>query len=260
MFRRLFALVVLIALVGLGAALWWRGGVPGGDVPEVIENVAVTGAVEVALRLNRRLRPYPIEVEVAGGLVTLRGEVPGELERERAEAVAAAVPRVERVDNRLVIDPRLEPPPQVERSFGEALDDRTLAVRVELAFALNRRLEGADLQVSSYRGELTLSGEVTRPEQRELAVEVARDTPGVTGVTDRLRVAGEVGAKGSGDEVTRALRGSPSLGAYGLEAVDHGGRLVLRGRVSHAAERELAETLAREIAGGAVDNRIDVRE
>jgi len=56
--RRLFALVVLIALVGVGLAVWWRGGAPGGgDVPEALEDVAVAGAVEMALRLNRRLCP-----------------------------------------------------------------------------------------------------------------------------------------------------------------------------------------------------------
>jgi osmotically-inducible protein OsmY len=107
--RRLFALVVLIALVGLGVSLWWRGSFPGsGQVPEVLEDAAVSGAVEMALRLNRRLKPYPIEVEADAGLVTLRGEVPGEAERERAAVVAEAVPGVDRVENRLVIDPRLE--------------------------------------------------------------------------------------------------------------------------------------------------------
>jgi len=258
--RRLFALVVLIALVGLGAALWYRGGVPGGgEVPEALEDVAVTGAVEMALRLNRRLRPYPIDVDAEGGLVTLRGEVPGEAERESAEAVAAAVPRVERVENRLVIDPRLEAPAQVERSLGEALDDRALAVRVDLAFALNRRLEGTDIDVSAYRGELSLSGEVARAEQRDLAVAIARDTPGVTGVTDRLRVAGQIASEGPVDAAIRALRASPVLGGYGLEAVELDGRLVLRGQVAHEAERELAAALAREAAGASVDNRIEVR-
>jgi osmotically-inducible protein OsmY len=252
---------VLIALVGLGAALWYRGGIPGGgDVPEVLEDVAVTGAVEMALRLNRRLRPYPIEVHSDAGLVTLQGEVPGEAERDLAEAVAAAVPRVDRVENGLVIDPRLEPPPRVERSFGEALDDRTLAVRVDLAFALNRRLEGVDIDVSAYRGELSLSGEVAQAEQRDLAVAIARDTPGVTGVTDRLRVAGEIATEGIVEEVIRALRSSPVLGSYGLEAVEREGRLVLRGRVAHAAERELAAALAREAAGSSVDNEIEVRD
>jgi osmotically-inducible protein OsmY len=214
----------------------------------------------MALRLNRRLRPYPIAVDADAGIVTLRGEVPGEAERERAEAVAAAVPRVERVENRLVIDPRLEPPPQVERSFGEALDDRTLAMRVELAFFLNRRLKGTDLEVSAYRGELSLSGEVARAEQRDLAVAVARDTPGVTRVTDRVRVAGQIEAGGPVDEVIRTLRANPVLGAYELDAVESEGRLVLRGNVAHEAERELAAALAREVTGRSVDNRIEVRQ
>jgi hypothetical protein len=50
------------------------------------------------------------------------------------------------------------------------------------------------------------------------------------------------------------------LGSYGLEAVEREGRLVLRGRVAHAAERELAAALAREAAGSSVDNEIEVRD
>jgi osmotically-inducible protein OsmY len=61
------------------------------------------------------------------------------------------------------------------------------------------------------------------------------------------------------DVVERALDADAGLQAYGLDADDDDGRIVLKGRVRTAAERDLAGQVAtREAAGVAVDNRIRV--
>ena len=61
------------------------------------------------------------------------------------------------------------------------------------------------------------------------------------------------------DVVERALDADAGLQAYGLDADDDDGRIVLKGRVRTAAERDLAGQIAtREAAGVTVDNRIRV--
>ena len=61
------------------------------------------------------------------------------------------------------------------------------------------------------------------------------------------------------DVVERALDADAGLQAYGLDADDDDGRIVLKGRVRTAAERDLAaQVAAREAAGVTVDNRIRV--
>jgi osmotically-inducible protein OsmY len=61
------------------------------------------------------------------------------------------------------------------------------------------------------------------------------------------------------DVVERALDADAGLQAYGLDADDDDGRIVLKGRVRTAAERDLAGRVAtREAAGVTVDNRIRV--
>ena len=61
------------------------------------------------------------------------------------------------------------------------------------------------------------------------------------------------------DVVERALDADAGLQAFGLDADDDDGRIVLKGRVRTAAERDLAGQIAtREAAGVAVDNRIRV--
>ena len=61
------------------------------------------------------------------------------------------------------------------------------------------------------------------------------------------------------DVVERALDADAGLQAFGLDADDDDGRIVLKGRVRTAAERDLAgQVAAREAAGVTVDNRIRV--
>jgi osmotically-inducible protein OsmY len=59
-----------------------------------------------------------------------------------------------------------------------------------MAFSLNRELRGTDLEVRSFRRQVTLAGEVDSPAQRQLAVEVARRTSDVAGVADEIVVRG----------------------------------------------------------------------
>src|SRR5438094_458385 len=56
------------------------------------------------------------------------------------------------------------------------------------------------------------------------------------------------GARTTG-EVKRALAANVSLAPYDIQVRDEGGRVVLRGQVKTAAEKDLAGALARDAAG-----------
>jgi len=260
---RFLAFLILCALVGGGLLLWHSGRDPGlGDlagVPEAVRESALAGAVETALDLNARLRPYDIDVRGDDDTMTLTGAVPTRKLRERAAELAASVPGVARIDNELVVDPDLpEPGPRVERTAGERLDDWVLELRARLAFRLDRELKEADVEVASFRGELTLAGEVRTVAQRDRALETARDLSGVTQVTDRLRVR-EGTPSAEPDAVARSLAESPALAGRSIEVVTEEGRVLLRGEVAGEAESELAEALARAVADRPVVNQLVVR-
>ena len=61
--------------------------------------------VEKALRLNTRLTPTGIDVDVSRGAVTLTGTVGSEAEREEAELTASRLPGVVVVTNALKVPP-----------------------------------------------------------------------------------------------------------------------------------------------------------
>ena len=82
---------------------------------------------------------------------------------------------------------------------------------------------------------------------------------GVTDSAAGMSPAPAATADARDDVVERALDADAGLQAYGLDADDDDGRIVLKGRVRTAAERDLAGQVAtREAAGVTVDNRIRV--
>jgi osmotically-inducible protein OsmY len=118
--------------------------------------------------------------------------------------------------------------------------------------------------VRAFRRQVTLAGEVGSDAARQVAVRTARETSGVGGVKDELRLGGsssrdEPGGGGrDADAVRKALRGNSSVGELGIEVATEKGRLVLRGRVRTGAEKDLAGLLARDAAGGPVENALQI--
>jgi hyperosmotically inducible protein len=197
MLRRLFALLVLAVLVLTGLYYWktrspmMKVAAPESlhDVGQTLQDAAVTGAVKTAFQLNRRLKPLSIDVHTEDKVVTLRGDVPsGEL-KDTAERVAQAVPEVRQVVNHLRVKGGGEAEaPRPDRTLSETLDDQALEVQVRLALSLNKDLKGSDLTVDAFKKAVTLSGRARSDRQKALAEQVARDTAGVSGVTNNVRV------------------------------------------------------------------------
>ena len=298
--RRLFSLLVLLVLVGAALYVWQGRRVAPplsaegrdrdlggqarafgaeardklGEVGQTLRDLKVTASVKTALGLNRSLRPYSIDVSTQNQVVTLRGRVDGEELRARAEAVAAAVPDVTRVQSQLggtAGAPAVAP--AADRTLGESFDDHSLEMQVRLALSLNQNLKGSDVTVQAYRRQVTLGGDVASPAQRELALQIARDTASVGSVLDSIRVggapeAGRTGAPASAlagasntdraAAAQRAIDFNPYVNGFNLQVREAGGRLQLQGRVRTPVEKDLAGLLAREAAGAPVENALEV--
>jgi hyperosmotically inducible protein len=228
-----------------------------------LKDAKVAASVKAALGLNRGLRPYAIDAASKDGVVTLTGRVSTEEERARAEQVAAEVPDVARVVNQIQVGGRGAAPAS-GRSLGERFDDEKIEVGVRLAFSLNKGLHGTDITVQAYRGEVTLGGEVATEAQHQEALRIARDTASVTRVVDNVRVRNAATTSGgsAAERVAaaeRALRANPHLSGFQLQVVADGDRLVLKGAVRTPVEKDLAVAIAREAAGGTVEDAVEVR-
>ncbi len=156
------------------------------------------------------------------------------------------------------------PPSGPGRTLGEGLDDEMLEQRVRLALSLDRELRESDVTVQAYRREVTLGGEVGSEAQRDRALATVRNTVAVAGVVDRMAVRPASARPGASNAeraaaAQRAVQANPHLATFDLQVREEGGRLVLRGAVHTPVEKDLAIVLAREAAGGGVDDGVEVR-
>ena len=153
-------------------------------------------------------------------------------------------------------------------AVGQKLKETKYTGSVKAAFELNRELAPLSIDIdSSEDGIVTLKGAVPSEDSKALAGRVAASVPGVAQVNNQLTVGaapagGPPGAAVPPAErvgrVQQALRANASLSAYAINVREEAGRVVLTGRVRTAAEKDLAGLLARDAAGGTVDNSLSV--
>jgi osmotically-inducible protein OsmY len=263
---RLLASLILLGLVGAGFYYWKRhpGAAPRslGEAQQQLQDVATTGAVKTALSLHRSLRPYAVSVGTENGIVTLRGEVPTAELLAATERVAAAVPDVRQVVNHVKVNQAvaaLANPANDERSIGERLDDEALEVQLRLAFSLDRNLKGSRIEVESHKREVRLSGTLRSAAEKRLALQTASDVAGVKNVIDRLALVGQGDAEQRRAAVEKAIRSNANLRDAPISVRLDDETIVLLGSVKSGAERELAALLARDAAGQAVRNSLEIQ-
>jgi hyperosmotically inducible periplasmic protein len=88
----------------------------------------------------------------------------------------------------------------------QAIDDAALAAKVKTALSTRKGIKASDINVDARSGVVTLKGDVDSQTQADLAVKVARETEGVSSVTNQLMV--RVPAAGS----TQAAPGGARAG------------------------------------------------
>ena len=77
------------------------------------------------------------------------------------------------------------------KTVGETIDDSTVTTRVKTAMLNDEQVGGLRIDVDTFKGVVTLSGRVKSQSEREKAVALARQTPGVVQVKDALQVIPE---------------------------------------------------------------------
>lgn len=77
------------------------------------------------------------------------------------------------------------------KSVGETIDDATITTRVKTSLLNNPQTSGMSIDVDTFKGVVTLSGRVKSQQEAQLAVQTARNTPGVSNVKNALQVIPE---------------------------------------------------------------------
>lgn len=213
---------------------------------------------------------YPIQVDVEDDVLILKGEVENIVAKRLAPRIAAEVPDVNNIVNRLRVIP------SERRGDGAILDSVYQALAQESAFhdyavvtqitdvpAAGAPRDSAKgiIEVSVDNGAVTLMGDVESLTHRRLAEVLAWWTPGCTDVNNRLHVVPD--EQDSDEEITDALRIVLDKDPW-LDATQIGMRVrdrvvTLDGLVRSQEQRHMAEYDAWYIQGvHKVINHIEV--
>ena len=214
------------------------------------------GDDQIRQRVAHRLSEKEIagvEVLVAGGVVTLRGNVASLWAQQEAVEQARKTEDVQSVVSELAI------------AGGENDDQiaRDIASRIR-RYVFYTIFDDADIAVNN--GVVTLTGRVTMPYKAEALADLASRVSGVREIDNRIEI---LPTSIYDDQlryaIARQIYGDPLFANYAVQAqppihvIVERGRVTLSGVVLSEVERRKAETIARATFGVmAVENRLRI--
>jgi hyperosmotically inducible periplasmic protein len=273
-------MIAILALVVLGAIFvygWhWQITVPDSarNVIRGVSDAGITAQVKAAFALSKRISAYEIGVETKGGVVTLTGKAPSEIDRELAGNVAKDTMGVKQVDNQILVEPGLKPSDAVLRESARVTDLEIHAYLRERLTA-SELFSGNEINVSVKDRVVTLTGRTKTAQQKTSVEQLARSAPNVADVVNQLTVANTGAAQAEAPGVSereskdKELANQVSFALFNerdnftnlgtIKVESRNGAVTLSGPVHSRAERALAERVAREVKGvSSVSNRLTV--
>ena len=270
---------VAFALAGIGSTGIAAGTAPKtndtqakSDVSDQVSDARREAQIWTTYATNPHLHAFDLKVEVRGGKAVLNGKVQSDAAKDLAEQIALGVDGIKQVDNRLLVDATYEPPKRAsaDRSFGDVVQDATITASVKSKLLWNAHTDGLDIHVATNHGQVTLTGTVASPTEKDLAGRIAKNTNDVLGVSNQLSVSGKPGTTARAkDEMRTTARESKEAMSDGwittkvksslmltrdvdgkdISVTTDNGVVKLGGNVDSKTEKERAIEVAQNVRG-----------
>jgi osmotically-inducible protein OsmY len=198
-------------------------------------DIQIQQDVRQALQWDPSISQELIGVTVAGGVVTLFGNVPSYFEKGEAEVVAQRVGGVKAVIERI----------NVKLSDSFLRDDSDIAKAILSQFTWSYNVPEDLIKIKVENGWVRLSGEVEWEFQRSAAANCIKDLLGVTGVSNEITLKTKhadiatIKAK-----IEEALKTESKNEAQRIHVNVSGGEVTLTGDVQSFAEMDDAKWAA----------------
>lgn len=170
-------------LIGVGILLWigfqWMQ--KSFIAPSAVNDSQL--AAEVLAEIGN-IAPFDllnIQAKATGGHVVLLGKVRSKDEKEKILEITRKIKDVKSVTAKLDIDSSLRTPEEVK-------EDSLLVIKIKSAIAVEEGLRVFQIKVNSYKGIITLEGEVPFKEHRTLAERVAKRVNNVKQVINKINL------------------------------------------------------------------------
>lgn len=155
----------------------------------------LTGKIETVLTLNTMLNSFTIDTDVDQSNVLLTGTVSSDVEKSLATELVRGVEGVEDIDNQLEVTGKPGVIDQTQHELSEAGDtlsnwvsNATITATIKSKLLANSDTSGLSIDVDTNHQAVTLSGDVSSPEESELAETIAANTSNVMEVTNNLMI------------------------------------------------------------------------
>lgn len=168
-----------------------------------VDDAVLTARIKTEMTADGRISPSRVNVDTLNGIVTLKGEVPTQQEKDAAAEVTGKVAGVKRVDNQLIVNPAtagtgLPTGNEIKDKAKEAATEVAAGVKQEatdtvLSGTIKTRLFAAgynNVAVSVNRAEAVLTGEVATEKDRTAVEAIVSKISGVTKTTNQTTVKG----------------------------------------------------------------------
>jgi hyperosmotically inducible protein len=141
--------------------------------------------VKSALFFNRNVSAVNTEVDVADGVVTLKGHADSQAQKDLTGEYAKDIEGVKNVNNEMTIEKAEN---KEDQSKDNQIDDASITAQVRMAFMAHHSTSAFKTGVSTNKGTVTLSGNATSGAGKDMATKVAGDVHGVTNVVNNMTI------------------------------------------------------------------------
>jgi osmotically-inducible protein OsmY len=160
---------------------------------EMQSDLWLKAKIVTAYTLNQHLNPFKLDVEVKKGVAYLSGTVDSNVERDLAVQIAKGVEGISKVEEAIQVKPGAMAGERRESEFFRTVEDATITAKIKSKLLWNRNTKGLDINVTTKNAHVTLKGKVATAVHEDLAVELAKNTPGVERVENELVVSPQAG-------------------------------------------------------------------
>jgi len=205
--------------------------------------------------VNKKLQDHDklkgVSATVQDGIVTLTGSVKLFRDKLQADNIAHHVDHAQGVRNEIsVLQAGDNAKSMSDQELREKLAEKLRYDRVDQGVTFN------NFALDVNHGVVTVSGEARTPVDKDSALSIIENTPGVTDVIDNIKV---LPVSPMDDElrirVARAIYGYPAMQKYAMDpqspiriVVDNG-KVTLYGVVDSQMDKQIAETQANHVPG-----------
>ena len=153
------------------------------SVDNFMDDSAITAKVKTALIDDKEINSTDLSLSTQRGVVTVEGFVTSRRQMERLDHLVRSITGVKQVINHLHLKPA-----QQTNLKSYASDTATTSEIVARLLA-NKQVSSRHISVTTTRGTVLLTGDVSNRQQKNKAAEIARKVSGVRAVKNELSIS-----------------------------------------------------------------------